>query len=121
MRIFSVLVLVLFLLSGCKESSDEVVVAPSLDGALFSAYAYNSSSYPYQAVYRGYKFISKTKALDLLLDSGGSVISQVEVGYSYKFPDVIIDSSVLPGVKLYGTLEPSGSVLLVGSLKMLKR
>lgn len=120
MRIVVFVLSLLFVL-GCKKSSEDAPVAPSLDGVLFSAYAYNNSSYPYQAVYRGYKFISKTRALDLLLDGSGSVISQSEVGYSYKFPDVVLESSVLPGVKLYGTIDASGSVLLVGSLKMLKR
>jgi hypothetical protein len=82
---------VLLLLCSCqKETVPESPSAPVLVGQTFSGYSFTSSLDGHK-VYDGYRFVSSTRVVELLLDENTKVLSQTEVGYSGVYPNFKIE------------------------------
>ncbi len=109
------IVFIVFL--GCKKDAPVAPVVPNIVGLTYFGF-YFFSDVTHSSIYAGYKFVSETRALELLFDAD-KVYSSVEVGYSYSYPNLKIDQSDPQTGKWSGVLSSDG-VLTIRSIQMKK-
>lgn len=76
------------ILTACKKDEAALPPAPILIGQTYSGY---SSTISGERLFRGYEFISSTKAWELLLENNTRVMHRVEVVYTYTYPTMKIE------------------------------
>ena len=94
---------------GCTKESTKL----DLTGKTYSGYSF-TSTFSHLKIYEGYKFISDTKAIELLLEENSKIISQTEVGYILNYPDIKIEGDNTADSYLYGSFTDENTLQLKG-------
>lgn len=103
--------IVIMAVSCKKDDPAPVIDAHSIVGQTYSGY-YFKSILDGSNMYIGYKFISGTRAMELLLEENSRIISQTEVGYTYTYPNIKIEGLNSKDGFWYGVFDSTGSLTI---------
>jgi hypothetical protein len=105
--------MVIMLIASCKKENPDPVIDHSIVGQTYSGY-YFKSIVDGSDMYIGYKFISKTRCLDLLLEGNSRIVSSKEVGYTLNYPNIKIEGENAKDGFWNGIFESNGNLTISG-------